>query len=103
MRTFTSLGLVILALCPLPAAAQVLSRPERAAEIVSRGRPTRRARRSTLAFSLDLLGGYDQNDSEEFQIVDPDAPPVFLESSSTATVERRPRLQPRRPRRASSA
>ena len=85
MRTFTSLGLVTLALCPLPAAAQVLSRPERAAEVISRTTDQTRSTQS-LAFSLDLLGGYDQNDGDEFQIVNPDAPPVLLESSSTGTI-----------------
>ena len=84
MRTFTSLGLVTFALCPLTAAAQV-SRPERAAEIVSRSTDQTRSTEA-MDFSMSFLGGYDQNDSEEFQIVDPLAPPVFVDASSTATI-----------------
>ena len=86
MRTrLASLGSAALLLLPLSAAAQVVSRPERAAEIISRTTDQTRSTQS-LAFSLDLLGGYDQNDSQDFQLVDPDAPPLFLESSSTGTV-----------------
>ena len=86
MRTrLALLGLAAVLLLPLPAAAQILTRPERAAEVISRNTDQTRSTQS-LAFSLDLLGGYDSNDSEEFQIVNPDAPPVFLESSSSGTV-----------------
>ena len=86
MRTFTSLGLVILALLPAArrGAGPVPSRARRPRSSAATTDETRSTQ--SLDFSLDLLGGYDQNDSEEFQIVNPDAPPVFLDSSSTATV-----------------
>ena len=44
---------------------------------------------------MSFLGGYDQNDSEQFQIVDPLAPPVFVDSVVDRNHQRRPLLQPR--------
>ena len=86
MRTrFASLGLAPSSLLPAACRGAGPDPSERAAEVISRNTDETRSTQS-LAFSLDLLGGYDSNDSEEFQIVNPDAPPVFLESSSSATV-----------------
>jgi hypothetical protein len=88
MRILTSFALATIALSAVPAAAQVIARPERAAEIVSRTTDQTRSTQ-TMDFSLNLLGGYDQNDSEAFEVdpIDPDAPPVFVDSTSTGTVQ----------------
>ncbi len=79
------LGLVSVLLLPLPAAAQILSPPERAAEVISRTTDQTRSTQS-LDFGLNLLGGFDQNDTEQFQVVDPNAAPVFIESTSNTSV-----------------
>jgi hypothetical protein len=71
-------------LVPAPLAAQVLNRPERAADVVAR--TTDRSHSSqSLSVSLNVMGGYDRNDTENF-VEGPDLP-VLFQSSSSGTVD----------------
>jgi hypothetical protein len=71
-------------LAPAPLAAQVLNRPERAADVVERTTDTSHSSQS-LTVSLNVMGGYDRNDTESF-VGGPDLP-VLFESSSSGTVD----------------
>jgi hypothetical protein len=78
----TSLGLLAAAaVLPAPASAQVLVRPTRAADMIARTDPGSSSQ--SLVAAMSLFGGYDTNDASGVNTSDPNAPPLFLDSSSS--------------------
>lgn len=77
----------VLVLVPASASAQVITRPERAAEVVSRRTDTERSSQA-LNVSLSLMGGYDTNETDDrFDPILPEESPVLIDSTSLITFD----------------
>jgi hypothetical protein len=77
----------VLVLVPVSASAQVIQRPERAAEVVSRRTDTERSSQS-LNVGFNLMGGYDTNETDDrFDPTLPDLSPVIIDSTSLITFD----------------
>jgi hypothetical protein len=88
MRTLLApapFGLLAVLLLPTAGAAQVMSPPERAADVIAR--TSGEQSRTTLNFTLGVTGGVDRNDLAEFEpTTDPDGPSVFDDSTNNGSI-----------------